>query len=101
MLSTRFRNLIVNEEPGALGIYRINISCLYEQDTDSEMERLQRDINAILEQGENYARDVESKDPEKVTRVRKQMDALKVKARYCVIHIFYIVSLFYTITNNI
>ena len=49
------------------------------KDTDSEMERLQRDINAILEQGEDYARDIESKDPEKAARVRKQMDVLKVK----------------------
>ena len=54
------------------------VFCLISQDTDSEMERLQRDINAILEQGEKYARDIESKDPEKAVRIRKQMDALKV-----------------------
>ncbi len=47
------------------------------------MERLQRDINAILEQGENYARDIENKDPEKAARIRKQMDVLKVRQVHC------------------
>ncbi len=52
---------------------------LYFQDTDSEMERLQRDMNAILEQGENYAREVENTDPDRSARIRKQMDNLKVR----------------------
>ncbi len=53
---------------------------MYFQDTDSEMERLQRDINAILEQGENYAREVESTDPDRSARIRKQIDNLKVSS---------------------
>ena len=57
------------------------------------MERLQRDINAILEQGENYARDNEGKDPEKAARIRKQMDVLKVKYAFCC-------SLFLLYMNN-
>ena len=63
-----------------LKVVRIEfILLIYEQDTESEMERLQRDINAILEQGENYARDIEENDPEKAARIRKQMDVLKVQ----------------------
>ena len=66
------------------------------------MERLQRDINAILEQGENYARDIEGKDSEKAVRIRKQMDVLKVKyAFWCSVFPLYMNNYYYAGSANL
>ena len=49
------------------------------QETHSEMERLQPQINLILEAGERQVEQIQNTDPEKAQRIRTKMEQLKVR----------------------